>query len=682
MNRPHTLSRWGERAFRWTAAGLGGVALFLLLGTPRLPAQQATGKAVPVIEPRLTRIIGSDTLQIYEPALSPDGRWVLFSTVTPAGGGYIYLVSSQGGEVKKLIDDPSMLEPVWFPSGDRIAYWSRANMAIMTVPFDGGAGKLSGPSQRVTLDVALSWFRLSPDGRWIAYRTVPRDGSGLAIEVVPSNGGTTRSVARGGGLLFLMDWSADGRYVYYQARTNDAPSESHVYRVAVQGGAPEEVRQPPTGLSAPPVPYRIRPAAGGSRQGSPLEVQTYDGRPVARIALPRGAQTGQAGRVFTAGGKNVLAVVANTTNPMRLLPIAGGAPRQLGGASADEFPLGWSADGNEVFFAARVNGRQALMSAPVAGGAAREIGPMPDRGPQPEFDNLYPITFSSDGRYLAYSRPNPGSKDRTFIVRPVAGGNERIVTESLAYHDAFRLVGRGGTPNVAGGDFLYLERRGDRVELRATPPQGSSRLIRSFAESDVGISKAKAVFEDRVAYVEYPGSYSGVGPRDASMPPRILVARGPNGTPTEVARVPGVIAYDDIVWSPDGRWIAATTYVNTSPTDYIKVLVVGVTPDGKLSSPPRLLETGTTGSAWGLRWLPDGSAVTLYGQSLPDMRFDDWLVPIRNGGRPVALTRDDRDGIGLCIQSPDGRYVAYRASVEHGTSLWLADLGDALARLH
>jgi Tol biopolymer transport system component len=141
-----------------------------------------------------------------------------------------------------------------------------------------------------------------------------------------------------------------------------------------------------------------------------------------------------------------------------------------------------------------------------------------------------------------------------------------------------------------------------------------------------------------------------------------------------------VVAFDDVVWSHDGRWIAATTYVAVE-TGYIKVLVVGVTPEGDVSTPARFIDTPIIGSAWGLRWLPDGSAVTLYGQSEPDWGFDMWLVPVRNGGRPVQLTRDEHDGIGLNTLSPDGRHIAYQAFVPGGSSLWIADLGDALKQL-
>ena len=670
MNQPTIPSRAAPREVLRILAGLGALALLLPLAVAGLAAQVPNLDSLPVIEPRLTRIIGSDTLEIQEPVLSPNGRWVLFSTRSPASGGYIYIVSAEGGEARRLIDNPDALEPAWFPEGDRFAYYSRANQAIMTVPFDNQRGQVAGPAQRVTLDVALPWYRLSPDGTRIAYRS--HADQGMILRVVPSNGGTAQTLDVPAGLVFLMDWSADGRYVYYGARASNS-QQGGAYRIAVDGGEPEPAGQFQSGPSAPQVPFVAQAVPSVD---PPFLVGRYNGMPVARMALPHNATPAQFGRTFTPDGKKLLAVVSNTANPMRLIPVAGGAPRQLGEARAWEFPLGWSPDGSEVLFAAQLNGRQAIMSAPVAGGAAREVGPMPDRGPPTGDHWAYPITFSADGLYLTYSRPTPGSDNRTLVVRPVAGGDERVVTTSLGYHSEFRLVGPGGSPNIAGADFLYLERRGDHAELRATPPQGPSRLLRSFADSAVGRGHPIGVFEDRVAFVD-----GGFSFETGARPARILMARGAQGTPKVVADVPDVIAFDDVAWSPDGRWIAATTYVGNSDDDYIKVLVVGVTPEGDVSSPPRLIDTPTTGSAWGLRWLPDGSAVTLYGQTPPGMGFDIYLIPVRNSGRPVSLTRDDPGEIGFNLLSPDGRYVAYQARVERGTSLWLADLGDALNRL-
>ena len=682
MLKAHTPSRIGVHGWRRTLIGIGAAVLAIRL-TGSLAAQQS-GTALPVIEPRLTRIIGADTLKIVEPALSPDGQWVVFSTWNGVGEGYLWIVPSKGGEPRRLIETRNVRDPVWFPSSDRILYWSGENAAIMSVPFDRRSGTVSGRPQRITLEPCGSWYALSPDSRWIAYRRWSQEGTRMTmiIQVIPSNGGTARTVGEPADMVFLADWSADSRYIYYRARTPESPDVSRMYRAAVEGGGAEEVRDTPAGGAAPRLPYRVVQVSDAANGTPPFEVQTYDGRPLARVALPTKATPAQAGRGFITDGRQLLAVTSNQVTVLRVVPVAGGDWRQLGDARASETLLGWSVDGSDVLFATTLDGRSAIMSTPVTGGAAREIGPTPDRGPVGRDPWWAPITFSADGRFVAYSRPVPTGKDRTLLVRAVAGGPERVFTHSAVYPQGLRLVGPGGTPYLAGTDFLYLERNGEEVELRAIAPEGtSSRLLRSFALSDVGLGRSKGVFEDRVAYAQLDaGPTGGFGSSDpVNHPARLMVVRGPTGAPKVVAAVPGVIAFDDIVWSPDGRWIAATTFVNTE-TNYIKVLVVGVTPDGDVSSPPRLIESGTTGSAWGLRWLPDGSAVTLYGQTGGERAFDVWLIPLKNGGRPVSVTRDDPSLVSFNILSPDGRYLAYQASVERGASLWLADFGDALAQ--
>jgi len=654
MNRLSTSSRSGVPFSRRVLITLGSLTLVFLSILPGLNAQERSAGDLPVIEPRLTRIIGSDTLEIGGAALSPDGRWVVYSATSP-GGSYLWVISSEGGEPSRLVETRDVSLPAWFPDGDRIAYWSFHLRAILTVPFDGGTGRASGAPRRVTLDDTPRGFRLSPDARWIAYRFGPMGD--MVIKVIPSNGGTARTVVEPSHMLFVK-----------------APGARPVMRVSVEGGIPQRVERQPTGDAAPAVPFRVRAAAGREGGGSSLEIRTYDARPVARFGMPQNAGVAFFVPPFSQDGRHLLSVVSNTAFPLRLLPIAGGTPRQLGEARAWESPLGWSPDGEEVLFASVLDGRTAIMSAPVEGGAAREIAPMPVGVRRAGDRWAHPVTFSPDGRYLTYSTPTPGSTDRTLVVRSMANGEDRVITNSLFYHEAFRLVGPGGTSNTAGDEFLYLERNGDQVELRATPPVGPSRLLRSFSLAEG--KWAKGVFGDRVAYAAADGEAGG-GPFPGLPPPRIVVAQGPGGVPREVASLEAGI-FDDIVWSPDGRWIAATAFVmaETEEASGIMVLVVGVGTDGEVSVPARLIDTPIAGSAWGLRWLPDGSAVTLTGSSLQD-GFDIWLVPVQNGGRPQVLTRDEPEGILFNILSPDGKYVAYQAEVSRGSSLWLADLGDA-----
>jgi Tol biopolymer transport system component len=650
------------------------LALLLPLAAASIAAQGGASDSLPVIEPRLTRIIGADTLQIGGAHLSPSGKWVVYRAESPSGD-YLWVISSEGGEPKRLIETEYAGEVKWFPSGDRIAY--RSQSFIMTIPFDDELGVASGRPQRVTLDPVAGGFFLSPDGRHFAYRMWGPEG-GMIIKVIPSNGGTALTIGGKADMVFLMDWSADGRTIYYRARNRDTPTRP-ILAAPVDGGPPREVAAVPTGPSGPAIPYRVRRVSEGATEPYPFEIQTDDGKAVARMAAPDGAWAGAGGASLSSDHTRLLFGVSSQSQALRVLPVAGGSPRQVFEGDTRITPLGWSPDGDELLFATSLDGRESMLSVPVTGGAAREIGPVPDRGPLPRDRWAYPVTFSSDGQHLMYSRPNPDSVDRTLVIRPVNGDQDRIVSQSLRYHEAFRLAGPGGTPNVAGAEFLYLERNGEKAELRATSPQGPSRLLRDFPVSDVGRGQGKGVFEDRVAYAHYEGGFQ-LGLPEPSDPPKILVARGVSGTPKEVASVPGVLAYDDIVWSHDGRWIAATTFF-ASETGYIKVLVVGVTPEGEVSTAARLIDTPIVGSAWGLRWLPDGSGVTLYGQREPDWGFDIWLVPVRNGGRPVSLTRDEGEGVGLNTLSPDGLFVAYQAFVPGGSSLWIADLGDALNRV-
>jgi serine/threonine protein kinase/Tol biopolymer transport system component len=628
----------------------------------------AAGHGLPVMEPHLTRIIGSDTLQIDAPALSPDGRWVAFSTYAADETlGPLLIVSSEGGEPRPVTDVPAT-EAIWFPEGNRIAYWTPKD-GISTMPFDTRTGQPTGDAQRVTSEWVAKGFRLSPDGRSLAY-VVWSDSAWMTIKLIPATEGAPRTLVEADGRVFLMDWSADGRYIYYRAQMRDQ-QVSRIFRIGVDGGAPDQIQQQPAGTSAPKVPYHLARVSDGSGDGPPLEVRGYGGSAVARLALPPGARLEAAGRTFASDGKHLLAVVSASVDPIRLVSVTGGNPRQFGEARAGEWPLAWSSDGKDVYFATPSQGRQVIMRASAAGGAAREVGPMPDRGPPVSNQWAYPITFSADRRYVTYSRPT-SERDRALILRPVAGGEERIVSRALFHHSATHLAGRGGTPNIDGNDFLYLERQGEQVQLRAMPPDGPSRLIRSFPVA--GAKAPKGVFGQRVAY-SLEMKQEGARARA-----RIVVANGPDGMEKEVAAIPNVLDIDDIAWSPDGRWIAASAYVGTRPRDYtIKVLVVGVTPDGDVFAPARLIDTPMIW-AFGLNWLPDGSAVTLTG-SPPEERYDVWMVPINGERSPVALTAGEKDPIRFNILSPDGRHVVYGAHVERGTSLWLADLGNALKGL-
>jgi Tol biopolymer transport system component len=88
-----------------------------------------------------------------------------------------------------------------------------------------------------------------------------------------------------------------------------------------------------------------------------------------------------------------------------------------------------------------------------------------------------------------------------------------------------------------------------------------------------------------------------------------------------------------------------------------------------------------SGAQWGwqIQWLPDNRAFTVFGMTGQANQNHVYLVSLREGERPVALTRDDPSTRWDYSLSPDGRHVAYPGEILRGSSLWRLDLGDALA---
>jgi hypothetical protein len=138
-----------------------------------------------------------------------------------------------------------------------------------------------------------------------------------------------------------------------------------------------------------------------------------------------------------------------------------------------------------------------------------------------------------------------------------------------------------------------LEVRGDQNELRIASFEGPSRLIRSFP-LDLGTRTFWGVYENRVAWTEAAGDSVAV-----------VVTDGPDAPVRRLALVDGL--FDDLVWSPDGRWIAASLYERGSEIEEggFKILLIPMTDDGReAASALRFIDT-QIGVGWGIRWLPD-----------------------------------------------------------------------------
>jgi Tol biopolymer transport system component len=646
-----------------------------------LPAQ-THARSVPTLEPQLTRLYGSDSLNLWHPssqaALSPDGRWVVFNTVEGADRMNLWIASLEDGQAMRLTDGPEFDgQPRWFPSGDRIAFRSSRFapgpspvVHIVSLGIDPQTGRPTGPVRQITLEPTWgNGYAVSPDGKWIAYTTDKGlSAPGVArvshstLRVLPATGGAARTLVERF-VVFSPTWSADGQSVYFATRRDDYSgprgpdlrSPAIVMRVWVADGRTEEVvGWPKAEVSA------IRISPGGSHTcrsvSGHYEFGAIDGRLLARFQLPQGLSLGG----FASSGGTFLATMQSTVAPLRVLPVGGGPARQLNEARSWDWPWGWTTDGTQVLFGTQLNSEDILMRVPIDGGPMRQV-PLPDEEPAKGWDPV----LSADGRHLFYATSEDGQEKPIAKILDTETGRVREVSRALwDEYKRYNLVD-------GGEQFLYAEDHGDRVELRAIYPTGPSRLLRSFAPEE--FPNGFAVHGDRIAFTRRSGDetslYIAVAGRDEVR--KVLTRRG---------QIAGNNMWRP-EWSRDGSMLALS-YTESPPglpvhVEGFDVMLLKLTADGELVGDPRIL-TLEPGPRWwyALQWLPDASAFLVLGMGAGSgiIDTDIWLVSLDPDVAPVALTADDPGSVWHFELSPDGRYVAYSSETPLGGSIWKVEL--------
>jgi dipeptidyl aminopeptidase/acylaminoacyl peptidase len=480
---------------------------------------------------------------------------------------------------------------------------------------------------------------VSPDGDRIVFRV----GGGRLI-VVPSAGGTARTVVQVDGGAAFQQWSPEGREIYFVAalRGSTGYYSYTVSRVSADSGPAQPIWATPRLPVALNTTTRQVLTRAMAATDAPLEVSTFEGSHVAYLPVHRNMQVAS----FAADGRSVIATVSDVVAPIRVVPIAGGPARTLTQAREYDGVIGWSPDATRLGVATQINGSKALLDVPVDGGQAAEIAALPDAAG---------LMLSGDRKHLFYVVRDTAPDRTSLMVRRLSDGRTREIARDVVWPTPF--TNRPGARPLNGQEVLYYERRGDRLELRGCAPDGQPHVLRSFPTRTW--SDVVSVYGERVAWTEEFGDSSA-----------LIVADGPNGAPQRVATMRGHVS--EPAWSPDGRWIAAGYHAPGAETPY-SVLVVGVTPAGHPSAPPRLILVGPEyGSS--IKWLPDSRAVTVYMMSASGSEADIWLVSLREGDPPVNLTRDDRSMMWDYSVSPDGRYIEYPAEIPRGSSLWRIDL--------
>lgn len=659
--------------------GVGGVLAAPTQGATATPTQGAESQdSIPQVEPRFQRLFGSDSMTIRVElrqgrsglgiSTSPDGRWLLFSAeeeghsslrISPvAGGEPIRLASGHYGQ--------------WAPSGDAVLFLSASGgnlleSHVMRLPIAPGSGEPLGPPRQVTLD-AVWGFAVSPDGQKVAYTTGSM-GWSVSLRVLPATGGTSRTVVDLPGAVLGVRWDAEGRFLYYLYWADIQAPGPAVMRIPAEGGEPQRVSVWDDWIRlSPRARYVYRYLYAGDGDEAPYEITTVEGRPLAHFTLPRSFDV--AG--FVDEGKGLIVVRNDDVNPLRIVPVAGGAIRYLNEAWGYDVPLAWTGDASEVFFQTELNGRRVFMLAPVDGSPMRQV-------PVPVNVGTHWPVLSADGRLVLYEQRDSArgrslhyflyniEEDATLEVElppePLGGGPIFSLTDEQA----------AGIPGVQDAVFGYGVNRNGHQEVYLVDRTGRATLAWSFQAYDPEREGAEfpliAVHGRRLVFTENDGEEG-----------TLYMVRAGEEEARPLLRLPGRLSSKGSggpTWSPDGR-VLALSYAGPD-TGSRDALLLRVTEAGDLDGEPRTLPMDGGPDSWiGLQWMPDGEHFLVVGEKNDDTTSRVWLISLDLGTPPVDVTADLDANVWYYYLSPDGRYIAIESEIPRGGSIWRVDLGGAL----
>jgi Tol biopolymer transport system component len=544
---------------------------------------------------RLTDHPGLD----YDAALSPDGRWVVF-TSERRGNPDLYAVDLGGNtEPRLLIDSAAMEDQVAFsPDGRSIAFVSTAsgNADIYVLPFVPQTTGNLAAATNVTNDPGGD-FRpdFSPDGTLIAFSTdrdTPVSGHPIFaftrqregdVYVMDRGGGNPRRLTATPDWDGSPEWSADGATLYfYSARPREivGPPTSpilgqeggfRIWAMNADGSNPRAVTPQGVEALAPAVmpggrvAYQKRTgfarwsiesvADDGSSPRAESDMATdywlpdfhaASGALVVHGVGPAVAETQAVEEILGAGALLAADYPADVALPDRTVTLY--PMRHTTGLSPHP-------DRNETAVTIENEAGTRLVLADFDGANQRELFTVPAVGIVSGTPNrLFDIKWSDNGEWITYTQGfffGQGTDEADIWVMRADGSERRNLSETTTANegvaafspDAERLVYR----SARNGRFdLYSSRR-DGTEARALT---SDEARENFP-----------VFSPDGATIAFSSNRDGARDSRGNLTfDNYLLTLAADGTPGALQRISDHPGQDSHPWfSPDGEWLVYTS---------------------------------------------------------------------------------------------------------------------------